>query len=114
LDYCEVLGLEVWADVFGCEGGGEFGGGAGEGGAGVVVLEGEGEAVAGAVACRAEEGEGFFGVGHFWGWLGFGGEVVLVVEYGLWLVLSFEVDCDASECERVVSVWSAAAVRYEE
>ena len=64
MDDCEVARLQFRADAFGCEGGGEFGGGAGEGGAGVVVLEGEGEAVAGAVAGCAEEGEVFFGVGH--------------------------------------------------
>jgi len=46
--------------------------------------------------------------------LGVGLGVVLVVEYGLWLGLSLEVDCDASKCERIVSVWSAAVVRYEE
>lgn len=67
VDDGEVPGLEFRADAFGCEGGGEFGGGAGEGGAGVVVFEGEGEAVACAVACCAEEGEGF-GSGHLWWW----------------------------------------------
>lgn len=67
VDDGEVPGLKLGADAFGCEGGGEFGGGAGEGGAGVVVFEGEGEAVACAVAGCAEEGEGF-GRGHFWWW----------------------------------------------
>lgn len=72
LDNCEVAGLLVEADAFGCEGGGEFGGCAREGCAGVVVLEGEGEAVACAVACCAEKGEGF-GLGHcvfvWWDWV---------------------------------------------
>lgn len=65
VDDCEVAGLQFGADAFGCEGGGEFGGRAGEGGAGVLVFEGEGETVACAVACCAEEREGF-GLGHCW------------------------------------------------
>ena len=65
VDDCEVAGLQFGADALGCEGGGEFGGRAGEGGAGVLVFEREGETVACAIACCAEEGEGL-GLGHCW------------------------------------------------
>jgi hypothetical protein len=48
--------LDFWADSFGGQGDLEFFGGAGEGCAGVFVAQAGGEAVAGAVACGAEEG----------------------------------------------------------
>ena len=54
--YCQELGLDFWADSFGCEGGLEFFGRARQGCAGVFVAQAGGEAVAGAVACGAEEG----------------------------------------------------------
>ena len=59
----EVAGLQLGADAFGCERGGEFGGRPSEGGAGVLVFEGESETVACAVTCCAEEGKGS-GLGH--------------------------------------------------
>jgi hypothetical protein len=60
----QELGLDFWADSFGGQGGLEFLGRARKGCACVFVAQAGGEAVAGAVACGAEEG-GCAGCRHF-------------------------------------------------